>query len=1272
MLLLEWMWFLMDVVPYDENPNFPQGWWYPFNGTIDEVAIYNRSLNAAEILSHFQKGLLYHSSGTWNATFDAGVNATWGSISWSEELPYGEELPSNQAVETVSGGANMTGNVLLMHFDNDSSVGENDSLVYDWSGRGNNGTAYVNHSDGSIKGPNSTGKLSRAFEFDGDDYINAGNATIINNQTTIEVWFNVPNTVGIKTIVSQWIGIPTWKANNWAIAVNDDNFYSIIMNGSDEVVNPLKHVVQNVKIKSNRWYHFAFVLNASGFAEYYLDGAEVDTHNYGFTANLSKQSPQQPIVIGGTIDKFNFFNGTIDELAIFNRTLSSAEILEHYQRGALDLLARTRTSGDAVSWGSWSVWNGTNHSLSSITGRYIEVQINMTANDTTYTPILYDLTVNISSRPTNATLVIWDDTDSAAKTVNEQIKFYANYTDTNTREPINGSETYGKTSLIAGNGTAGYLEGTGNNSMFSSDLEAIVVGPDNSFLYVADVANQLIRRINLSTNTTSLVAGNGTAGYLEGTGNNSMFNGPDGLSIDSNGTFLYLSDSSNNRIRRITLSTNVTSLISGNGTEGYAEGNSTNSMFNFPLGTAIDTNGNYLYVSDFNNNRIRRIDLSTNTTSLIAGNASCDYKEGTGNNSMFCSPVGIAIDSSNTYLYISDYGNNRIRRIDLSTNKTSLIAGNGTAGYLEGTGNNSMFSSPQFISIEPSNKYLYVADSSNNRIRKIDLTTNTTSLVAGSGTATYLEDVGSGASFNSPYGVATNKNNLYLYVADTNNYRIRRIAIGPSCELSENSSGSWSSAVKMTFNTASRLYEYNTTFAAGGNFSFNATCDGSIAGYAVVDAVDDFYVKSPMVELAGPADGSTDTDGNITFICNATADRNLANISLYHNASGTFALNDTWHFGEFANDSNTLMLCHFNNNYTCTARGNGTPVTNTGTTNVFGKMNNATFIDADDVLNYNATNNFNASNGSIEMWVKPLWNGSDSTNRGFFQIKNDTNINDFKLAKYNAGGGNSLYLDMWSNGAAQTGIGYSVANWKSNEWHHIAATWETNNVILYIDGVNIGSDTSATMPTAIDIIKVGVYDDIWTANATIDEFRIYNRTLTAAEVWKSYQRRNSTAEADVNFTITSIADNKNITWNCLAYDNSSQSSWGDANWSVNVILSDITPPSINFTSPTPPNNTITANTNVQINISITNASDLAEMKLNWNGTNYTFYNNSLVLMYNFDNMSAIGDTSTVAVDVSKYSNNGTFQGAGEPAWNCTDAKYGCALQFDGSNDKIID
>src|SRR3989338_5539632 len=116
------------------------------------------------------------------------------------------------------------------------------------------------------------------------------------------------------------------------------------------------------------------------------------------------------------------------------------------------------------------------------------------------------------------------------------------------------------------------------------------------------------------------------------------------------------------------------------------------------------------------------------------------------------------------------------------------------------------------------------------------------------------------------------------------------------------------------------------------------------------------------------------------------------------------------------------------------------------------------------------------------------------------------------------------------------------------------------------------------------------------------------------------------------------------------------------------MLSDIVFPSINFTSQTPANATTTTNTSVQINISITNASDLAEMKWNWNNTNYTFYNDSLVLMMNFNNVSAIGENSTYAVDVSKYQNNCTLYD--NTHWNCTDGKYGCALSFDGSNDYI--
>ncbi|MBI2046893.1 LamG domain-containing protein, partial [Candidatus Pacearchaeota archaeon] len=93
----------------------------------------------------------------------------------------------------------------------------------------------------------------------------------------------------------------------------------------------------------------------------------------------------------------------------------------------------------------------------------------------------------------------------------------------------------------------------------------------------------------------------------------------------------------------------------------------------------------------------------------------------------------------------------------------------------------------------------------------------------------------------------------------------------------------------------------------------------------------------------------------------------------------------------------------------------------------------------------------------------------------------------------------------------------------------------------------------------------------------------------------------------------------------------------------------------------------TANTSVQINITITNASDLSEFKFNWNGTNYTFYNDSLVLMFNFDNVSAIGENATRAVDVSKQGNNGTITGA---VWNIS-GRYGSTLNFDANNDYVV-
>ncbi len=110
-------------------------------------------------------------------------------------------------------------------------------------------------------------------------------------------------------------------------------------------------------------------------------------------------------------------------------------------------------------------------------------------------------------------------------------------------------------------------------------------------------------------------------------------------------------------------------------------------------------------------------------------------------------------------------------------------------------------------------------------------------------------------------------------------------------------------------------------------------------------------------------------------------------------------------------------------------------------------------------------------------------------------------------------------------------------------------------------------------------------------------------------------------------------------------------------------------PSIEFVPPTPPNATTTSNTSIEINVSIIEA-NLSEVKFNWNTTNYTIFNDSLVLMMNFDNVSALGENDTLVVDISGTGNNGTCSGVNCPVWNNT-GKYGGAFEFDGVNDIII-
>jgi serine/threonine protein kinase/sugar lactone lactonase YvrE len=321
-----------------------------------------------------------------------------------------------------------------------------------------------------------------------------------------------------------------------------------------------------------------------------------------------------------------------------------------------------------------------------------------------------------------------------------------------------------------------YLDGTGTTASFR-DPYGLVVDKWNN-VFVTDYGNSRIRKIS-SFGVVSTLAGSGMAAYVDGVGTNARFNNPTGISIDSSGN-LFVADSSNHCIRKITLSRVVTTVAGSAGQGGsLLDETGTNARFNRPTGITVDSLGTVAYVLDSGNNRVRKIILSTGFVTTITGNGVIGYLDNSADTSKINSPPGIVLDALSENLYIGDSYNNRIRKISLSTGLVSTFAGSTSSGLVDGIyPEAAYFFSPSGVAIDSSGN-VYVADSWNQRIRKIS-PGGAVSTIAGSGKTgqdgTFLDGVGTAANFNKPYGIAVDAAGN-LYIADSGNSRIRKITI---------------------------------------------------------------------------------------------------------------------------------------------------------------------------------------------------------------------------------------------------------------------------------------------------------------------------------------------------------------------------------------------------------------------------------------------------------------------------------------------------------------
>jgi sugar lactone lactonase YvrE len=317
----------------------------------------------------------------------------------------------------------------------------------------------------------------------------------------------------------------------------------------------------------------------------------------------------------------------------------------------------------------------------------------------------------------------------------------------------------------------GSTDGTGAAARFDNPCQ---ITTDGTTLYVADRSNHAIRKIVIATSEVTTLAGTaGQSGSTDGTGAAARFNAPEGITTD--GTSLYVADSWNNTIRKIDIVTGeVTTLAGTAGQSGSTDGTGVAARFNDPC--QITTDGMTLYVADRDNHTIRKIDIVTGDVTTLAGTAGqSGSMDGTGAAARFYLPEGITTDGMN--LYVADSGNDTIRKIDIVTGDVTTLAGTaGDPGFMDtdeppGT-RQPKFTNP--IGITTDGTSLYAADTWNDTIRKVVIATGDVTTPAGLATDPGSADgTGNAVRFNMPWGVTTDGTNLY--VADRFNNTIRKI-----------------------------------------------------------------------------------------------------------------------------------------------------------------------------------------------------------------------------------------------------------------------------------------------------------------------------------------------------------------------------------------------------------------------------------------------------------------------------------------------------------------
>jgi len=307
----------------------------------------------------------------------------------------------------------------------------------------------------------------------------------------------------------------------------------------------------------------------------------------------------------------------------------------------------------------------------------------------------------------------------------------------------------------------------------------VEIGPDGA-LYVTEVGNHRVLRVDLAGGKIVTVAGNGRKGYAGdgGPATEASLNEPYEVRFDRDGNMIFV-EMQNHVIRRVDVRTGIISTLAGTGQAGFGGdgGPAVQAQFKQPHSIAIDHAQSHLYVADIGNHRIRRIDLQTGIIDTIAGTEEKKLPADgqLARRNPILGPRALYMDGPTMWIALRE--GHSVWRMNLADGRLRHVAGTGKAGYGGdgGPAKAATFNGPKGIAVGPQG-CVYVVDTENQAIRRIDVSEGTVATVAGSGQKGGAGDGGPAteAQLGRPHGICVGPDGA-IYIGDTLNHRVRRV-----------------------------------------------------------------------------------------------------------------------------------------------------------------------------------------------------------------------------------------------------------------------------------------------------------------------------------------------------------------------------------------------------------------------------------------------------------------------------------------------------------------